>query len=145
MKLLSNITRRASFLFLLGFGLLSGESATAVEDCPQELIFQSVPPQMAYPSMEQAREFGLRGSAYSHISIEGFVEFEAIVTERGDITDMRIVESVGTEWGTGQRRYPEGHFNGFFDKTVQIFASKWNLGPIERPCRLRYISRFNIK
>lgn len=133
--------RRASFLFLLGFVLLSCQSVRAGEYCSMHLFERVNMPDanLLYPSPVQARKYGLIGSSYMHIRIVGHVEIEALVTERGEVTDLKIVESVAHPFNSSW--YPEGDFTGFFDKGVLDYASKWKFEPRENPCTLKYIFR----
>ena len=104
------------------------------EPCASQLerVFAPFP---AYPSLEQARTFGLKGTSYAHVFVEGSVLVEFTVSTAGVVTDPKIVESTYRLVGRISASFAPGHFDGFLEMNVFSTLEQWRYKPVERECR----------
>jgi hypothetical protein len=108
--------------------------ATDLPVCPKSLA-ATLAPAANYPSAAQAEMFGLLGSSYLHVSVEGRVKVEFTVTSSGTVEIPRIVESTYSLKGPQRSSYKPGRFNGFLDLNVLPAIRKWQFPAVKTPCK----------
>jgi len=109
-------------------------SQSAVADEPtecQKALVAIERPVPESPSAEQAREY-LRGTSYLHIFVEGKVSVEFTVHPAGDVSDVKILESVEKPVGRGAGNVPDGYFEGFLRINAIPTVERWRDQPIEQ-------------
>lgn len=118
--------------------------AAELTPCPKDLerITAPYPP---YPSPEQAESFGVKGTSYMHVYVEGRVAVEFTVTTDGTLDSLEIVESTYQIVGRNRHAYATGHFSGFLEMNVLSTLAHWRYKRVQTPCRGKFTFTYKMR
>jgi len=120
-------------LLILLFASASHSAAESTPDCSDNLVSLNKP-LVEYPSQEQAQRWGLRGTSYLHVLIEGKSVFEYDVLPTGEVNDVRVTEATYSVVAINPQAFEEGHFDGFLETNLEPAVMKWTFEPIDSAC-----------
>ena len=127
------------FVFLSSLFLLVSGSAKSIEECSTSELVWSKENQLSLLGPREASKEGYFNSpgttSYMHVSVAGVVNLEYELSESGSVENIKVLDADYYLIGPDKNSYPQGHFDGYLEKSVVGSIKKWKYKPLKRRCK----------